>query len=79
MRFDIKLASNEEIMDELLRRFPHIVVAGCNDEFIGDGETLTDIMFTSGHMLKLLGLLSIARLHIEREWKNTGVEADDAP
>lgn len=61
---NFELATVDELCDELLTRFPHIVIVGLTDR--NDGN-LTELRHQKGNSRTCQGLLFGALLRIERD------------
>lgn len=61
---NLELATIDELCDELLTRFPHIVIVGLTDRNDGD---LTELRHQQGNSRTCQGLLFGAMLRIERD------------
>ena len=61
---NLELASVQELCDELLKRFPHIIIMGLTDRNDGD---LTEIRHQRGNSRTCQGLAMGAIIRIERD------------
>lgn len=61
---NLELATVDELCDELITRFPHIVIVGLTDRNDGD---LTELRHQRGNSRTCQGLLFGAMLRIERD------------
>jgi len=64
MSMNLELASVNELCDELLKRFPHIIIMGLTDRNDGD---LTEIRHQRGNSRTCQGLAMGAIIRIEQD------------
>lgn len=70
---NLELATVSELCDELLTRFPHIVILGLTDRNDGD---LTELRHQKGNSRTCQGLLFGAMVRIERDIQERTIHED---
>ena len=74
MNMGVKLASVQELCEELLSRFPHMIIAGLTDRNDGD---LTELRFQKGNSRTCQGLALGVVMRIERDLDDRRVPESD--
>ena len=72
----LELAQTNELIDELKRRYPLFVVAGCADATPTDA---IEIICYQGNILTLLGLANVLQMDLLEQYHDSLEETNDTP
>ena len=78
MPLDLGQIPTDDLLDALNKRYPNLIVAGCNTAFID--EHVSDLFYIQGNVLTVLGMWDLMHQTLLADFaENISPEKHDAP